>query len=249
MVDLTLMVVRIDTEKYWAVVLAYGFGQVAALAIWAVRGRIHRLLRVSCFVLATGLLAHFIDPRTYDWPRAVFIYAMSIFIVALLIEVVRNIPSAKAGDIDQRKRWQFPVIEFFGWTIIIAVVSLGCREMEFREAFDGPIWLGLVALIAVPILLVLFTRKDLRDLRVITILIIVGAAITAEWYITFFIVATQAAYLVAWMTVLTFDNILSEVNKVQEKRQDETDATNPPKLYDPHPKDKSGYQSVPDDIA
>ncbi|NOY40898.1 MAG: hypothetical protein GXP26_03540 [Planctomycetes bacterium] len=241
-VDLTLAVTwSYGTERY--IVWGYLLGQIATLAIWAIRGRIHRLLRASCFVLATGMLVTILNPPSSFALACLFVYASAIFVVTLLTEAVRHLPDA--GNIEQRKRWQFPLIEFFGWTIVVAVVSLGCRDMEFKEIFEiTDVWLQLLALLTVPILLVLFTRNDLRDLRAIKSLIIVGAAIVAGWYFSYFdasfFIVTQTAYLVAWMTVLTLDNILAEANEVRKKHPDEA-----PKLFDPD----SADQIVPDDTV
>ncbi len=244
-VDLTLAAARSDTEEYGVVVGGYVIGQVAVLAIWAVRGRMHRLLRVSCFVLATGILASIMNSPHTEL-AFFFVYTTTIFIAALLTEAMRNLPGANAGDIEQKKRWQFPLIEFFGWTIVVAVVSLGCRGMAFKGLFKDPEAMlpFLAAFLTVPVLLVLFTRNDLRDLRAVKSLIIVGAAIAASWYFSYFdaslIVVTQAAYLVAWMTVLTLDNILAEANEVRKKYPDEA-----PKLFDPD----SAEQAMPDDTV
>jgi len=234
-VDLVFVVTQGDSGQISFFLSGSLFGQIAVLAIWAVRGPIHRLLRFSCLVLGAWLWVHYIIPEK-GVLEFVFFYAATIFAFTLFVEVMRNLPRGVASDMQRRKQWQVPLIEFFGWTIIVAIVSFGCRDMDVKEAIKyqdlGLVW-ALLFLLSVPFLLVLFARNDLRDLKAIQALILIGITIAAEWYIRDFEIVLQAGYLYTWMTVFTLDNIFAEAVKSRGSTDDNVQAVSEPKLFNP----------------
>jgi hypothetical protein len=230
-VDLVLLSLKgnLLEEFMWSGIV---IGQIAALAIWAIRGRMHRMVRASCFVLSTGLLG-IVEPTGY-FLTFVFVYGLIVLLFALFVEVVRYVTSKETDTDKARKRWQIPLIEFFGWTIVVALVSLGCRYMEFKDVFeDSTTWLEMLYILANPLLLVLFTREDLRDLGVLKAVLFVGVVIALEWNFSYFVIFIQAVYLVAWMIVLTLDNISAETAIVRSLSNNTASTIDEPQLFNP----------------
>ena len=212
------------------------YGQLSAVAIWAIRGQPHRLLRASCLVLVTALWNFLLFPE--EILLFSFIYGGGIYLFTLLVGLVRFAKRDKASDDLKRNKLRVPLIEFFGWTIVVAVISYGIRYMEFKELLDSQvseIILPLLALYGVPFLLVLFVRNDLRDLSSLGAVLIVGAALAAEWYVGHFAMILQAVYLVAWMAVLTIDNISAEASEARNQIEDKKSDVSVPQLF--HPQD------------
>jgi hypothetical protein len=146
-VDLVLVTID-DEEELWIVAML--FGQSFVVGGWLALGQSHRLLRGGGFVvgvLALALLAAvgFFEPPIFTFQTA---WAQSIGAVAVLAgaaavmswgwdAVLRRLPQRRHEPGDA-VRWQFPVAELFGWTIIVAVASAFMRLATFSEAGTNP---------------------------------------------------------------------------------------------------------------
>lgn len=144
-----LVLVRVDDEEeLWILVML--FGQSFVVGGWLALGQSHRLLRGGGFVagvLALALLAAvgFFEPPFFTFQTA---WAQSIGAVAILAgaaavmswgwdALLRRLPQQR-HDLGGAARWQFPVAELFGWTIIVAVASAFMRLATFSEAGTNP---------------------------------------------------------------------------------------------------------------
>jgi hypothetical protein len=146
-VDLVAVTVD-DEEELW--ILAMLFGQSFVVGGWLALGQSHRLLRGGGFVagvLALALLAAvgFFEPLIFTFQTA---WAQSIGAVAILAgaaavmswgwdALLRRLPQQR-HESGAAARWQFPVAELFGWTIIVAVASAFMRLATFSEVGTNP---------------------------------------------------------------------------------------------------------------
>jgi len=247
-ITINLAVFGRGDDRESPIIIGFIFGQIAALAIWAVRGSAHRMFRASCLIAATGTMQLFLNPQP-EFFTNILIYILAIYFFTLLVEISYTLSSGNLTDDDPREKWRFPIIEFFGWTIIVAVVSLSSRYMSFDYINSyAEFWLIIFIFLVGPMSLAVLARNDLREMQRIKALIFVSTTTAAGWFIFKYyeditIIPTQTAYLVAWMTVITLDNIRTEAAQVKSKLQDEHSNIETPKIYDPHP---TG-QAVPDD--
>lgn len=143
--SLCLDVVFLSLADVEAPMVAMLFGQSFAAGGWLVLGRAHRLTRGAAFVAANLWLAMLATLRFYEAPNypQAEAWSSSLTSVAVLsgaaaaatfgwLYLLRwswpRPSSAPAG-----KRWQFPLAELFGWTIVVAVASAALRFAKFAE--------------------------------------------------------------------------------------------------------------------
>ncbi len=258
-VDWVLMTLENDRDLLLSLKVGLVLGQLAALAIWSVRGdrkapprsvvevpsgrenlnnravlerAVHRLARVACLILATGLLTYLIDAKTEKstWIAFNAAYVFWTIFVTLLSDAIRKQLRKRSSENILVPPWRVPLIEFFGWTTVIAIISFGARHMNFdflRQGNDGRIF---IAVLAVPTCMTLFARRDLYDLlafKAITLaLVIIMAVLTLaktegggkE------VVAFQSAYLVMCLPILGMDDIRSRKKNARTEK---------PQLFDP----------------
>ena len=212
-------------------------GQTAALAIWAAVGQSHRLMRVSVLVVATGLLATMTGGytlvREFEWLALLSGYTTLILVTTILINTLRE-----RADIEAKpRRLQVPLIEFFGWTIIVAIISFVACHMEFNFFRVGDhVIEKIITLLAFPILLAIFIKKDIRDLGARNAFLLVGGWIAPAIFLQLrerwgaALIIAQANYLIIWQIVLTLDYLMSEARATEEKglSDGETDREEPP---------------------
>ena len=191
-------------------------GQLAALAIWAIRGHMHRLARISCLVVAVGLLTSMIDidpsPKSI-WVTFHAVYALLVVMGTGLCDYVGHRIGDDNQDGPSARRWQVSLIECFGWTIVVAMISYGVRDMNFGFFHLNNVVL-LAALLAVPICVPLFFQRNVCEMKpmrvVVWVLISIVAAIVvgnrAPVEFGSFVVLFQLVYLVLWIAVQYMDN-------------------------------------------
>ncbi len=211
----------------------FELGQIAVLAIWAVRGQSHRLIRASCLVLAIGFLGR----SNYATPLLMGVfsfYAFAIYAITLVVYMYR-------GRRDQEKKsaakkpFQVPLIEFFGLTIVVAIAAYFVRTVDFVGVWEWVSFREWITLLAVPCVFVTSTRNDLRDIGTGRAFLIVVVAVAAGWSVgdKLFMIVVQMAYLVAWMVVVGLDNVISEAASLRTASDVNVQATNEPKLFNP----------------
>ena len=228
-------------EKY--AVLGFVIGQIAVMGIWSIRGTWHRLLRISVYVISIWLLQFVIEPSR-ELFAYMFVYGIAIAIASILVEIFRLFSNHNSTETDRSSRLRFPIIEFFGWTIVLAFVCLGYRAADFSAMIaHSEWWTDLFLLLILPLLLICLTQKDLRDLSIGKAVLLLGVFLAAEWYLVkyyevYLLLVGQAAYLLLWLVVLTLDNIRFEAMQIESQLIEDF-----PKLHNSQPVG----QAVPDD--
>jgi len=216
-----------------SVKLGFVLGQLAATAIWAVRGNLHRLKRLSCLVVTTGLLAYLIrvDPMPIpSWIAFHSGFVTLIVLATVMSDHIRYGFRARTEGDDRLKRWQMPLIEIFGWTIVVAVISLGIRQMNFDFLYEDVLGI-IISLFVVPVFLAMLTQGGLRDIGIFKAVMFVAVAIIATSALgrerggeVAVIVPIQAAYLVLWLAVQGWDSDFSQA------RNGQADPPEPPSI-------------------
>jgi len=211
-VDLVLMVVESDQGFISSMKIGLVLGQLAALAIWSVRGQMNRLGRISCLLLVTALLTYLIDAipdLKPNWLAFNSGYVAWIISVALIGDFVRFLLRKKTGVDRPANPWQVPLIEFFGWTTVVAIISFGARHMDFAFFRQKDALEIITLLLIVPTYMTLFTHKDLNDLRAIKVIFLAIVIMAASIYVAQakeeakYAVVFQSAYLVFCMPILS----------------------------------------------
>jgi len=241
-VDLVLMTVESDQGIISSAKMGLVLGQLAALAIWSVRGRLNRLARISYLILATGLLTYLIDGIPDSKPIWLAFnagYVLWTISVTLVGDIIRYRLGEKAAGNNSSQHWQVPLIEFFGWTTVVAIISFGARHMDFAFLRQSAALETIAVLLAVPTYMTLFTRRDLNDLRAIKVLllaiVIMGVSIyvaktknEAEYAVVF-----QSAYLVLCMPILGMDSAQLRTKSTEESLPQQRSGAEQPQLFDP----------------
>ena len=215
-VDLALLAAEMasrDSFRFQALLQGIALGQVGALAIWTVTGRVHRLARGAGLIVATSLLALFAihgEPWYFqEWLALLAIYAAIVMAAVALITIVRRIVSSKR---EQHETLQTPLIELFGWTIVVAIASFGARFMDFQVLERGLSKLPTtLTILAIPVIAEILHRPKFQPLHLLTWLVFVGAACAlgyslADRRFSPMLYATQAAYLAVWMIVRSLES-------------------------------------------
>jgi hypothetical protein len=191
-------------------------GQVAAIAIWAAIGHSHRLTRGSLLVVAVGILAYLPGFRSFQsYSRMLtFMAAFALAVAATSLGFVwlrRRIRIRFDGDHEQTPL-KVPLIEFFGWTIVVAIASFGARHMDvqFLERVQHFFPVYLLTYAIVPLALVLFDSR-FRMLHLLKAVLLVYGA---YWMGTHFLgrgswyglkMASLTMYLTAWLLVRSIE--------------------------------------------
>ena len=212
-------------------------GQVAAVAIWTVVGHSHRLTRGSLLVVAVGVLA--ILPVSGNYEVALtFMASYSIVIVATSSVVVwlRDRVLTRLNGDREKAPLKVPLIEFFGWTIVVAVASFGARYIEtdrFLEiVLQFPFTFLLLYAVA-PVGLLMFDSTYCPLHLVKAVLFVGGVYLTISYLIPngqFEVEVTSvAAYLTAWLLVrsIEYDQL-----KTAEEDPDSEEQNGEIKLFD-----------------
>jgi hypothetical protein len=188
-------------------------GQVAAIAIWAVVGQSHRLTRGSLLVVAVGVLAILPEHLSVYSSTLTLMAAYALVWVATTLVVVwlRNQVRNRFEGNREKAPLRVPLIEFFGWTIVVAIASFGARYMNFdvwRAVPQDSTFYTLVYAIP-PIALILFDSR-FRSLHLVkAVLFIGGVFLTVSVLLSEIhfgvIVTISAVYLTAWLLVRSIE--------------------------------------------
>lgn len=230
-----------DLYEFHPLLQGIALGQVGALAIWTVCGELHRLARGACLVFGTGAIA-VATIGSQDWYAQKWLAQLGVYAV-LVVAVVAALEFARRTVAERRaphEMVQTPLIELFGWTIVVAIVSFGTRYMDFEVLGNGLEQLPrAITLIAVPVGAYLLYRPPFQFTHLLKWLLFVGVAGVAGYFLaskrlTPAVFAVQAAYLAAWM-------IVREVESQPAVVQDQIDE---PKIYEP-PEYESTTEQTP----
>ena len=185
-------------------------GQVATIAVWAATGQSYRLTRGSLLVVGVGVLALLSgarSPKVYSRTLTLMAaYVLVVVVTTLAIVWLRSRLRSRFGNDPSKTPLQVPLIEFFGWTIVVAIISFGARYMDvqFLERVQHLFPVYLLTYAIVPLALILFESK-FRFLQLISAALFLAVV---YWMGTHFFgrgpwyglkVVSTAGYLTAWL--------------------------------------------------
>jgi hypothetical protein len=191
------------------------WGQVAAVAIWAAIGQSHRLTRGSLLVVAIGTLAivpGYLNVRSYSNTLTIMAaYALIVVAASLVVIWLRTQVRIKFDGDREQSPLKIPLIEFFGWTIVVAIASFGARYMNLTALMAislSPSDFLLMCAVA-PIALLLFDSR-FSMLHLAKAVLFVGGV-----YLVFtvlqiglgseLVMTSHATYLTAWLLVRSIE--------------------------------------------
>lgn len=213
-------------------------GQIAAVAIWAAIGQSHRLTRGSLLVVAVGVLAILPSSSFEDysaWLAFIAAYALVVVVTSLVLVWLRNQARIRFEGDYKKAPLKVPLIEFFGWAIVVAIASFGARDMDV-EVLEGMLGEPLVALpiyAVPPLALILFDSRFHMLHLAKAVLFVGGVYLTASFlqdeedFVV--LMASLTAYLTAWLLVrsIEYDQL-----KTAEEDPDSEEQNGEIKLFD-----------------
>jgi len=130
----------------WAELPGVGFlfGQSMVLGAWLAVGQLHRLARGALFVGGLASIAFIFDtwrgrvPSAGLSEEAVTLFsflAATAFCVTWILHTLLPLPFATRNA---SRTLQFPLIEIFGWTIVVALASIALRAADFVPMISDP---------------------------------------------------------------------------------------------------------------
>jgi hypothetical protein len=221
-IDLVAITHLVNHESNWYGALAVG--QMCLVGALLAAGRAHRLLRAGLF-LAVPILLSAPDYRASDWAldsgeiiqiEGVAPYVLGVsFVIAALVSffsfalIGLNAVFVRRPSTESAPRFQFPIIEFFGWTIIVAVSTLVMRFAEVGWFEDG-LLAAVAALTLFPAALVVYFYSPRRTWFLRAALIVSAAVSLCELIIQsedleWVVMAGAYAYVAAWLLVKRMD--------------------------------------------
>jgi hypothetical protein len=113
-------------------------------------------------------------------------------------------------------RWQFPLVELFGWTIVVAVASAVLRLANFSDAGSNPAEILSTSIFAfIAALLMALFVPEARRVGASSVLIAAAAVIAMFALMPYFVpmfdpqiaslVAASYVYVILWIIVLHLD--------------------------------------------
>jgi len=238
-VDLVLLAaarVSLDTFRYHAMLEGIALGQVGALAIWTITGQTHRLARGACLVVATGLLAVItIRDETWYFHRWLALLAVYAVIVMAVVGLISLVGHAIRNKRQLQEALRVPLMELFGWTIVVAIASFGARFMDFQVLERGLSKTSTtLAMLAVPVVAELLFRSQFQPLHWLKWLLFVGGAYAVGYYLAnrrllAIVLATQATYLAVWMVVRSLESDAPSTDEPEDRDSEEDGPTSEPR--------------------
>ncbi len=214
-------------------------GQVAATAIWAAIGHSHRLTRGSLLVVTVGVLAILPVNGIYENVLTFMAsYALVIVATSSVVVWLRNRILVRLNGDREKAPLKVPLIEFFGWTIVVAVASFGARYIEIDRCLESVLHFPFTFLLlyaVAPVGLLMFDSRYCPLHLVKAVLFVGGVYLVAtslesvgqidvvEW------VPSVATYLTAWLLVrsIEYDQL-----KTAEEDPDSEEQNGEIKLFD-----------------
>lgn len=126
-------------------------GQIALSGAWLTLGSTHRLLRGAAFIAATAALAALVQTvqgplKITHWHRMLAgVFVIQLVVAAAAALELRMFRRLRLGTPDNATTsLRYPVVELFGWTIVVATASLLLRETDILRVFQQ--WRSVVYL-------------------------------------------------------------------------------------------------------
>ncbi len=212
----------------------YNYGlpaQISVLAIWAVLSRVHRLVKAAWVTLAGGLLllmTWWVIESAYRGELVAFCFLqLSLVLLGCILWLKLGWISLLSETTDEvQEKFQFSLVEIFGWTIIVAFWAFALRFADFRIITQDLWWIWLGCAVLIPLCIVLVFFKQLlpgtRLLRLMVAylfaLVLYGIARIYDkgplpsW--AFAMAITQITYITAWWAVMRMDAVMVERKEV-----------------------------------
>ncbi len=194
--------------------------QLSLVAAWSAIGNGHRLARGAILTLGVFLAALLTAQFSYSWRDLLSFYMVHIVLVcgiALLMNSAGWLPGLSPLTKQPKQKFQFPVVEMFGWTCIVAIWSFAGRHARIDDDFYGLFFANSVT---IPLFVIaLLGRLSGWWFRVFLLLLAYGAAIfmarlTAGRFdsdVGFVLLGmnlTQVTYLALWCVVRRLDDVM-----------------------------------------
>ena len=245
--DAVLVVKARYPREYSGLLSGLILGQIGALAIWAAASEAHRLSRGAMLVVVTAaaavLTGRQVANNVNNWLGLLAGYAFSVWLSVTLLEVVRPRWASRDPRDDDSQRWRIPLIEVFGWTIVVALISFGARHMEFKFLQrGGDVYVTMVAILLFPVVSSLLFSAEFHWRELLKGALFITAAHAVATLIVYqrgrgpllvSVMWTQAAYLAAWNLVRGIENRLPAASSsVESAGEDAAANLEGPKLFE-----------------
>ena len=243
-VDLVLVVIvaqeRDTGVAIWPSIICMSvmLAQLSMVAAWAAIGISHRLARGAALTIAVCLVTSFFFVSSFIlWRELLTWFLLQGFVVwcaTLMMRVAGLLKGWPSLAAKEKQIFQFPLIEMFGWTTIVAIWSLGMHYASRPTFFDSD-WILIVPnWTLLPIIVV--TALGLRRAWWVRLLIVFGFAIVIAfisadlssgpmdrflWYILLPANLVQSGYLVLWYVVQHLDAKRTAIAECPEPAGDE----------------------------
>lgn len=208
-------------------------GQLSVLAVWSVLGGGHRLMRAAVATVATCLLLFAVRGDLSDDARNLVVadyllHVLSVVAAATIFQRL-HLVTALTPDVEEAPdRFRFPLIEYFGWSIVVAIWAFMWRYTDLRQLqYEKYWWSWFGCSIAPVVVLPLVFGKiqvgaRILRLMVLYLLVLLGYALvrfTANLQGPFpawatVMVSTQITYIAAWWAVMQLDAVMVERRRV-----------------------------------
>jgi hypothetical protein len=228
--DLVAVAGAANHESEWFGALA--LGQMYVAGGWLILGRTHRLLRATVFLLTPIVLAapdflaapEFLnDSRDGSFTGiqivvAPLVLGITIFLTVLaavmtgLLLVLNALLTWRQGAKCESK-WQFPLVELFGWMIVVAVACVISQGADYDHIDQEILWDCLMT-VALPAGLMTFFTGDHRKSWFLMTALIGGAILSAfqilrRWESTdAFVVLGAYGFVGVWVLVQSMDEAM-----------------------------------------
>jgi hypothetical protein len=230
--DLVAIAHLVNLESDWFGAIAVG--QMCLAGSLLAAGQAHRLLRAALFLgvpilltvpdyLSTGEFIGEVSPEVAREITIVSVapnvLAISLVITAMasffsFVLIALNAICVHRSSGAAKAKFQFPIIEFFGWTIVVAVSTIALREGDFGW-FDFPLLAQVALFLMFPAAAIVFFHAPRRSWFLKGALF-VSAAITVytlavqsenlDWHV----MLGAYAYLAGWILVKRMDDALAK---------------------------------------
>jgi len=138
-IDVAVLLLGLGERPLSYLVIGFVIGQMFWVGSWLVAGDAHRLARGATFVIAAMGLTTVVEYSNHggpgDWGRtfgAVAVLASaSAASTAVVLIILRRWDDLRGHR--ARADYRFPLIELFGWTIVVALASVALRWARFGQ--------------------------------------------------------------------------------------------------------------------
>ena len=235
------LIPALEASKSYLVAQGLAIGLIMVSGAWLVFGSTHRLARGAVFVGATAGLAALAMASQRgltmnSWQRAL----PKVFVVQIVVAVAAGLallaiqrfrrPTESSKPVSLR----YPVVEVFGWTVVVALASLLLRNADFLPLFQQ--WRSIIWLLGCCLAGTIAAALHRPDAGIerIKVVFVVALPFLAGCVIApgepdrydFIQLTVATGYLVAYCLCRSLDEALKHSAEVEKlKVKEETDET------------------------